>query len=41
MLLGHTYRGGYFDGLLCGRESGFDRKDERGNVALWAVSMSV
>jgi len=41
MLLGHTYRGGYFDGLLCGRESGFDRKDERGNVSLWAVSMSV
>ena len=36
--LGHTYRGGYYDGTLCGRERAFDRASADGTM-LYAVSM--
>jgi len=37
---GQTYNGGLFDGMPCGRDSGFDRRDEAGNVIAYAVSVA-
>lgn len=36
---GHTYNGGYFHGMPCGRESRFDYFDKELNKQLYAVTM--
>lgn len=35
---GRRHNGGWYDGAPCGREPGFDQRDEDGKVKLWAVS---
>jgi hypothetical protein len=35
---GVTYNGGFYDGMPCGRDSAWDRRDEDGNVVAWSVT---
>jgi hypothetical protein len=35
---GQTYNGGFFHGMSCGRDSGFDRKNPDGTVTGYAVT---
>jgi hypothetical protein len=37
---GDTYNGGYFDGMPCGRDSGFDHVDSDTGKKLYAVTVS-
>ena len=35
---GITYNGGFYDGMPCGRDSAWDRRDENGDTIAWSVT---
>lgn len=37
---GDTYNGGYYDGMKCGRDVGFDIRNEDGQVTHFAVTVA-
>ena len=37
---GDTYNGGFFDGMPCGRDSGFDHVDRETGEKVYAVTVS-